>query len=90
MISIVYMVIFDFLTILCKEGMSYYGIFGCSRKNADISEKNAWSADFTVENYFWIVGPYLCQVPCPGSEGFSIYMGGGGGLLSPPPPPHVK
>ena len=43
---------FDFLSILFKERMSYYGIFGCSRKNADISEKNAWSADFMVENYF--------------------------------------
>ena len=35
----IYMVFFDFLSILCKERMSYYGIFGCSRKNADISEK---------------------------------------------------
>ena len=51
-ISIVYMMIFDFCTILCKEGMSFHGIFWCSQENADVSEKNAWSADFMIENYY--------------------------------------
>ena len=52
-------------------------------KIADASKKNALSANFLVENYFSLVGSYLCKVWCPGSKGFSIYMWGT--ILSPPP-----
>ena len=53
--------------------MSYIGTKLCF---ADVSKKNILSADFWVKNFSSIVGPYLWNVSCPGSEGFSKYMGG--------------